>query len=152
VSEWIGTKGDKEMASQEKRSVTSKKSDIPPHYVALSSYGCDGKQKQATPAYRRLHAAWHSGELGGVKFMSTPTDFRGQIWIDPQDAAAILSACGLPESTEKKPKATDLITSARVASALERIAEALETIATQPEATRHTPFGDLLHASTNGDE
>jgi len=40
----------------------------------------------------------------------------------------------------------------RVISLLERIADALETIATQPETTRHTSFGNLLHASTNGDE
>lgn len=39
----------------------------------------------------------------------------------------------------------------RVATAMERIAEAMELIATQPRHDRHTPFGDLLHASTNGD-
>jgi hypothetical protein len=121
------------MAHHEKRIVTSKKSDIPSNYVALSSYGCDGKHRQATPAYRRLHAAWHSGELGGVKFMSTPTDFRGQIWIDPQEASAILSASGLPASKEKSGKPADIAATCRVASALERIADALEAIATQPK-------------------
>jgi hypothetical protein len=40
----------------------------------------------------------------------------------------------------------------RVVSLLERIAEALETIATNPRNDDHTPFGSLLHASTNGDE
>jgi hypothetical protein len=140
------------MANAEKRSVTSKKSDIPSHYVALSSYGCDGKHRQATPAYRRLHAAWHSGELGGVKYMSTPTDFRGQIWIDPQEAAAILAACGVSASSEKAGKTKDTAAACRIASALERIAEALETIATNPRNDDHTPFGNLLHASTKGDE
>jgi hypothetical protein len=36
--------------------------------------------------------------------------------------------------------------------ALERIAEALETIGTNHRNDDHTPFGQLLHASTTGDE
>jgi hypothetical protein len=29
--------------------------------------------------------------------------------------------------------------------------DAPEAIATQPKESNHTPYGDLLHASTNGD-
>lgn len=127
------------MANHEKRSVTSKKSDIPSHYVALSSYGCDGKHRQATPAYRRLHAAWHSGELGGVKYMSTPTDFRGQIWIDPQEAVALLASSGIATSGGKACKPSETASACRIASAIERIADAMEAIATQPRRDDQEP-------------
>ena len=54
-------------------------------------------------------------------------------------------------TTPLVPAYTDAI-ALRIAEALERIAEAVENIATKPPSPRHTPFGSLLHASTNGDE
>jgi hypothetical protein len=75
---------------------------------------------------------------------------------DLEDAPAI--TVGVKPTVVKPPPTTPLVlpythaVALRIAEALERIAEAAEGIATKPPAKRHTPFGNLLHASTNGDE
>jgi hypothetical protein len=141
------------MANRESQVVTSDKTAIPSHFIPLSSYGCCAKDRPASVQYTILHTAWQRGELGGVKFMATPSDFRGQIFIDPAKAEVILRK---DVSKPPKPKPAPILTVA--GEQLEpflvvfvRIAEALEAIATQPKESNHTPYGDLLHTSTNGD-
>lgn len=132
--------------------VTSDKTAIPAHYVQLSSYGCNARGKPATPAYQVLHHAWSARKLGGWKLMSTPTDQRGPIYVDPQEAEQILkfSACDEGSSETKSqqkahdtPALLDAMTAflGAIATnqqtlivAVERIALAAEQIAKQPLA------------------
>jgi hypothetical protein len=139
--------------------VTSDKSDIPAHYVQLSSYGCNARDKPATPEYQTLHGAWTAKKLGGWKLMATPTDQRGPIYVDPKEAEQVLSVIHrqhkihaiLPEKerTAANPSGIELAVIERIEVAvialcdinngitlmqatLERLATAVESIATKP--------------------
>lgn len=140
------------MANRETQIVTSDKSVIPSHYIPLSSYGCCAKDRPATPQYTALHNAWQKGELSGVKFMSTPTDFRGQIFIDPIKAEALLRKdAAKPNKTKPTPTPTFGVTGETASQFLVvflRIAEALEAIATQPERGSHNK--DINGDATDG--
>jgi hypothetical protein len=141
--------------------VTSEKEQIPKYYVALSSYGCHNGDRKATPEYRALNDAWQKKALGGWKLMSTPSDLRGRIYIDPNEAAAILKALDAAKVTAAEEAASQQVPQSsraeadpallecgfsihssinrlvavaeRIVHALERTAEAVESIATQPK-------------------
>ena len=89
------------MTAEVVQAVTSKKSDIPGHYIAISSYGCHkgNTDKKASEEYKSLYRAWCDARIGGIKFMHSVHDKRGQIFIDPSDAERVIS-----ESARPKPK------------------------------------------------
>ena len=87
--------------------VTSDKKDIPPHYVQLSSYGCNSRSKPATPEYQALHHAWSARKLSGWKLMSTPTDQRGPIFVDPAEAEQIVASSGIGQQSRSSEDGSD---------------------------------------------
>jgi hypothetical protein len=146
------------------QSVTSRRGDIPAHFVPISSFGChDGKSgKKQTPEYTAVYAAWCEGKIGGFKFMSTPRDRNGRIFVDPADASQVIRSAsrdaapsllfgrrsqGTPAATNLQYESVceslaDIAQSlAAVERLLERLATASESIVTQPKASQH----DLLH-------
>jgi hypothetical protein len=138
--------------------VTSDKKDIPSHYVQLSSYGCNSRSRPATAAYQALHHAWSARKLGGWKLMSTPTDQRGPIFVDPAEAEQIVASSGTGQEIRSSAHGSDsdgnggssesgalleavsaflgAITTnqATLIAAVERLAFAAEKIAEQPLA------------------
>jgi hypothetical protein len=164
------------MTTEVVQAVTSKKSDIPSHYIAISSYGCHkgNTDKKESEEYKSLYRAWCDGRIGGIKFMHSVHDKRGQIFIDPSDADRVIL-----ESVRAKPKPAaaaqvggesalkfrvngiavghcEAAVSALceinngitlMQATLERLATAVESIATQPK----TPQQQLLHTfDSNG--
>jgi hypothetical protein len=156
------------------QSVTSNRSDIPVHYIPISSYGCHkgNTDKKASEEYKLLYRAWCDEEIGGIKFMANPHDKRGKIFVDPADAGRLIDAMRRPKrppSVEARNAAASVERSATVGQSqiesalialceinngltlmqatLERLATAAESIATQPKTTQQ----ELLHSmDSNG--
>jgi hypothetical protein len=130
------------------QSVTSNKNDIPKHFIPISSFGCHrgNTDKKASHEYKVLYRAWCDVQIGGIKFMSSPHDKRGQIFVDPADAERIIRPTPSNEPPARKsPSSTqiDALTAGISAlatnqetliAAVERIAFSLEQIARQPLA------------------
>jgi hypothetical protein len=132
--------------------VTSDKKQIPAHYVQLSSYGCNARGRPATPEYLLLHSAWSSRKLGGWKLMSTPSDQRGPIYVDPKEAEHFLRVCAGDAASEVKATKRDALQSSEILEAIvaflgsittnqhtliaavERLAIAAEMVAAHPLA------------------
>jgi len=130
--------------------VTSDKKDIPSHYVQLSSYGCNSRSKPATAEYQTLHHAWSARKLSGWKLMSTPSDQRGPIFVDPVEAEQIIASIRVGQDSPSDDDSDDSssfnaalsiaemrLTLGRIELILERLAVAAESLATQP----HEPAG-----------
>lgn len=144
------------------QSVTSKKSDIPAHYVAMSSYGCHkgNTEQKASEEYKAIYRAWSDERIGGIKFMNSVHDKRGQIFVDPSDAGRVIAESTKPKSKPvvfaKTGDQTSLETGllsvfasefrtavlalceinngiSLIESTLERLTAAVESIATQPK-------------------
>lgn len=151
------------MSTEVVQSVTSKKSDIPSHYIAISSYGCHkgNTDKKASEEYKSLYRAWCDERIGGIKFMHTVHDKRGQIFVDPSDADRVISESARPKtkpvtsaqagSERSLQFRANGVTAGQVEAAvvalceinngitlmhatLERLATAVESMATQPLA------------------
>lgn len=138
--------------------------EIPANWMRLAELSNreDGKE---TDEYKAAYRACCTGEIPSdkcCKYKQTDRDSRGPIYADPEyvekaiaswKARAVMAA-GAPHVRPHRVPVTSAANGQsveRVAAVLERIADALENLATQPRHDRHTPFGDLLHASTNGD-
>jgi hypothetical protein len=80
--------------------VTSDQDDIPKQYVPLASFGCHSGARPATRKYLILSEAWKNKRLSGWKLMSSPQDVRGKVFIDPGDAARLLSEAEDAEPSE----------------------------------------------------
>jgi hypothetical protein len=160
------------MSTEIVQAVTSKKSDIPNHYIAISSYGCHkgNTEKKASEEYKSLYRAWSDERIGGIKFMHSVHDKRGQIFVDPSDADRVIA-----ESTRPKPKPVlsdksggqrglqfrvngvpvgdlDAAVSSLceinngislIHATLDRLANAVESIATQPKRDEFSELGSL---------
>jgi hypothetical protein len=125
--------------------VTSDPNDIPSHYVPLASFGCHSGTRPATRKYLLLSEAWKNKRLSGWKLMATPQDLRGKVFIDPSDAARLLSEAGEVDqesaasllsscSPDVEPAFTAELREVflRLCAAADRIADAVEAIATKP--------------------
>lgn len=137
------------MSSEIVQAVTSKRSDIPAHYIAISSFGCHkgNTDKKASQEYKALYRAWCDERIGGIKLMLSVHDKRGQIFVAPQDARDVIEEShpqqqAVPkrrnESSANKDEALVCALSAIATNqttllhALERIADAVERIAKNP--------------------
>jgi len=167
VGEWNEGKGGHEMGSHHKfgGKVVFDPREIPTEWIRLANLNnrADG---EFTDEYKLAYRACCTGDIPSdkcLKYQTTPRDKRGPIYADPAYVQQVLEAgkartqtlAGLPHVRPRNATTISMVSAesiGRIAKSLERIAEAMETIAPQPETTRHTPFGDLLHASTNGDE
>jgi hypothetical protein len=140
--------------------VTSEEEDmamkpIPDGFVLLSTYDERvGDEHKSGPRgdYQRLlrEVNSRSSSISAYK--------DGKQWVarkvDIDQFLARLTAdkdriVGVPKPVLVSPQPTRPIlfdmSASRAAAALERIADALESLATQPEATRQTPFGNLIN-------
>lgn len=120
---------------------------------------------QATDAKHRerVKRGISEGQVTAKRLIRTTKDIEnGEIYIHLQQAQAWLSSEMYDRDTALRGGAKQMRLRAsvnedrgeqfsQVISVLGRIADALENLATRPETDPHTPFGDLLHASTNGD-
>jgi len=129
--------------------------DVPQHYVAISKFGCHGKDKKASPEYQAVKRAYSAGEIDGIKFKRGAQDIRGQIFVDPKQAekaigeaaqrpvrrGAMPAGWPSPESIagQQMALATEALESMdttldEIYRVLERLTAAVESIATQPKA------------------
>jgi hypothetical protein len=138
---------------------------IPAEWIRLADLNnrADGED---TNEYKWAYRACCTGDIPSdkcLKYQTTPRDKRGPIYADPAYVQRAVEAgkaraemlTGAPHVRARNVPPLPVVSNesaGRIARALERIAEALETIATNPRNDDHTPFGHLLHSSTNGDE
>jgi hypothetical protein len=165
VGERNGSKGDKEMGvslKNVKMAVITDESQAGQGFASFSDVypqATDGKHRE------RVKRGIAEGRITAKRLIRTTKDIEnGEIYIDLEQTKAWLSSAyydpdhdspkrGVTRKSSPGPASGDCDEqTGLVISVLERIAEALETIATNPRNDDHTPFGSLLHASTNGDE
>ena len=92
------------MSNEISQSVTSRRSDIPPGYIPISSFGCHkgNTDRKASEEYKALYQAWCDERIGGIKLMKSVHDKRGQIFVAPGDADRVIAEYRHPK---QKPKA-----------------------------------------------
>jgi hypothetical protein len=137
---------------------------IPSEWIRLADLNnrADGED---TDEYKWAYRACCTGDIPSdkcLKYQTTARDKRGPIYADPayvqqvveagKARAEMLAAAPHVRGRNVPPPAVPDESISRIAKALEQIAQALETISTNPRNDDHTPFGNLLHASTNGGE
>jgi len=132
--------------------------EIPSDWVRLANLNnrADGED---TDEYKAAYRACCTGDIPAdkcLKYQTTPHDKRGPIYADPEclDRAIAASKAknfAKSEIADLMPKLASGFDISRLLEAAERIADALELIATHPKSGAHTPYGQHLHASTNGD-
>lgn len=108
--------------------------EIPADYVPLSGLGCHGKGRKATISYRAVRRGIETGEIASVKFMRSAGDLRGQLFVDPHQAAdAIAAAMSMEDAARGLPAAGNPAAadpgSEAMAATLDRIAEVVCDIA-----------------------
>lgn len=141
------------MSTEITQSVTSRRVDIPPDYIAISSFGCHkgNSDQKASVEYKVLYRAWIDEQISGIKLMKSVHDKRGQIFVDPADADRVIAQNCQPKTKPKlsvtvgHPKEFDASTLAceslacidttldELCRVLERLATAVESVATQPK-------------------
>lgn len=143
------------MSTEITQSVTSRPSDIPAGYIAISTFGCHkgNTDKEASPEYKALYQAWRDERISGIKLMKSVHDKRGQIFVAPGDADRVIAECRQPRP-KPKTAATAVVGSVdkryaesvceslasidstldEIYRVLERLTAAVENIATQPKA------------------
>ena len=141
------------MSTEIRQSVTSRKSDIPGHFIAISSFGCHkgNTDKKASEEYKALYHAWCDERISGIKLMKSVHDKRGQIFVDPADAERVIAQFCQPKPIQKPlltvgpRRESDAATDAcellgsmgatldEIFLVLERLTAAVESIATQPK-------------------
>ena len=107
-------KGGKGKGMKSKQSVTGNLEDISDEFVKMSSYGCNAQGRIATREYKALHRAWDRGEISGWKYMATPKDARGCIYVNKKEAENLLRK-GEPvceQANEDSQRASDSLVSA----------------------------------------
>jgi hypothetical protein len=69
--------------------------DIPKHYVPLTKYGgtrlTRGGKRVENWEYRWLRDRWYFGQLPGIKLLRSPTDDKGNVYVDPTVVEAALA-------------------------------------------------------------
>lgn len=84
------TKTRKDAQMKRTQLVTSRLEDISSDFVKMASYGCNATDRLATPEYKALHRAYEQGGITAWKYMATPKDARGCIYVHKAEADAIL--------------------------------------------------------------
>ena len=135
------------------QSVTSRRGEIPPNYIPISSFGCHkgNTGQKGSEEYKVLYRAWIYEQISGIKLMKSVHDKRGQIFVDPADADHVIAQNCQPKTKSKllvtagAPKVFDAAALAceslacidttldEICRVLERLATAVESVATQPK-------------------
>lgn len=152
------------MSTEISQSVTSKRSDIPTGYIAISSFGCHkgNTDRKASEEYKALYQAWCDERISGIKLMKSVHDKRGQIFVDPLAAERVITECRKPPAKQKAVAAcvVDAVdrrpaegvcqtlssmdtTLDEIYRVLERLTAAVEGIATQPKEEAAGAWRDM---------
>ena len=133
---------------EKKRIPISDESQIPPGSLRLADFGCRGKNSPGSAEYVILQKAWERGEISGVKLMKTVDDKRGDVYLNKDEAEAILRRAGKAASASQKPSceqrdsqievAVDVLREihesiSRMHATLQELSKVVEDMATSPK-------------------
>lgn len=120
--------------------VVVRREDVPGEFVPLVDFGPPNKKQNGTPEYIAIQRAWSEKRISGCKWIRSPGDRFGPVFVDGKQAARIVQSLADAPAKAEHSRAVetapaDGIDGAGIVSALRsmlyelrRIGNTLETI------------------------